>query len=134
MNHTGLYLLPSLFYYTPDREIRNSIKYYCQKEYFEQLKNNEYYGYYEFNPTLFDNTTNIIKYAFVILNGHVSKINFTLGSSDELNNENDKIIESDDAEKIDKKTYEHLNIHLFNPYMDTISTLFQKVIEGNCED
>ncbi|PKY31392.1 hypothetical protein RhiirB3_448978, partial [Rhizophagus irregularis] len=33
-----------------------------------------------------------------------------------------KVIKCDDD---DKKTYKHLNVHLFNPYMDTVSTLFQ---------
>ncbi|PKC01599.1 hypothetical protein RhiirA5_364802, partial [Rhizophagus irregularis] len=27
---------------------------------------------------------------------------------------------------IECETYKHLNVHLFNPYMDTISTLFQQ--------
>ena len=42
MNHTGLFLLPSLFYYTPDKEIK-----YCW--------NNKYKN--RFNQTLFDEPT-----------------------------------------------------------------------------
>ncbi|PKC56101.1 hypothetical protein RhiirA1_429285, partial [Rhizophagus irregularis] len=29
---------------------------------------------------------------------------------------------------IECETYKHLNVHLFSPYMDTVSTLFQRAI------
>jgi hypothetical protein len=115
MNYTGLFLLPSLFYYTPDREIK-----YCW--------NNKYKN--SFNQTLFDEPTT--KFVFGILNGRVwnskfeekmSKSNISSENSDELNKEN---IECDDDDKINKKTYEHLNVHSFNLYMYTLSRLFQK--------
>ncbi|PKY53418.1 hypothetical protein RhiirA4_426000 [Rhizophagus irregularis] len=38
-----------------------------------------------------------------------------------------KVIECDDD---DKKTYKHLNAHSVNPYMDALSTLFQRDIGG----
>ncbi|PKY36797.1 hypothetical protein RhiirB3_460257 [Rhizophagus irregularis] len=41
-----------------------------------------------------------------------------------------KVIECDDD---DKKTYNHLNVHSFNPYMDTVSTLFQRAIGCGCK-
>jgi len=115
MNHCGLYFLPTLFYYTSNKGIWNSIKYCWNYNY----KN-------RFNQTLTDEPA---KSAFGILNEHVwkSKIEERIKNSDELNNENDKIIENDSAEKINKNIYEHLNIHSFNPYMDFISKLFQEV-------
>jgi hypothetical protein len=134
MNHTGLYILPSIFYYnTTDK---NSIK-YCW--------NNKYKN--RFNQTLFNELNNIYKYIFNqtygstdeqtkftlgILNGRVWKSKFEEKSSnlsensDESNNENDKIIDCDDDEKINEKTYDHLNIHSFNSCMDTVHRLFQK--------
>ncbi|PKC02120.1 hypothetical protein RhiirA5_425702, partial [Rhizophagus irregularis] len=124
MNHTGLFLLPSLFYYTPDKGICNSIKYCWNNKY----KNGS-------NQTLFDKPTDEqTKFVFGILNGRVwkskfdekmPKTNFSSEYSDELNKENNKIIEYNDNDKINKETYEHSNIHL---YMDTVSTLFQKAI------
>ncbi|GET53642.1 hypothetical protein GLOIN_2v1767492 [Rhizophagus irregularis DAOM 181602=DAOM 197198] len=124
MNHTGLFLLPSLFYYTPDKGIWNSIKYCWNNKY----KNGS-------NQTLFDKPTDEqTKFVFGILNGRVwkskfdekmPKTNFSSEYSDELNRENNKIIEYNDNDKINKETYEHSNIHL---YMDTVSTLFQKAI------
>jgi hypothetical protein len=116
MNHTGLFLLPSLFYYTPDKKIK-----YC---WYNKYKN-------RFNQTLFDEPTDEqTKFVFGILNGRgwkskfdekMSKMNF----SSENSEENNKIIGCDD-DKINKKTYKHLNIHSFNLNMDTMSTLFQK--------
>ncbi|PKY47715.1 hypothetical protein RhiirA4_544152 [Rhizophagus irregularis] len=93
MNHTGLFLLPSLFYYTQDKGIWNSIKYFW---------NNKYKNI--FNQTLFDGSTDDqTKFVFGILNGRVwnskfndkmSKTNFSSENSDELNKENNKIVES----------------------------------------
>ncbi|GET65672.1 hypothetical protein GLOIN_2v1767996 [Rhizophagus irregularis DAOM 181602=DAOM 197198] len=60
----------------------------------------------------------------------MSETNFSSKNSDELNIENNKIIECDDDDKI-KKTYETINIHSF---MDTASTLFQKVISDDYSD
>ncbi|PKY50525.1 hypothetical protein RhiirA4_467049, partial [Rhizophagus irregularis] len=102
--------------------------------------NNEYKN--RFNRTLFDeptdrptdkptdeSTDDQTKFVFGILNGRVwkskfdekiSKTNFSSENSDELNKENNKIVESNDVDK-------HLNVHSFNLYMDTVSTLFQKV-------
>jgi hypothetical protein len=114
MNHTGLYILPSLFYYyTPDNEIWNSIK-YC---WYNKYKNRFIKTY---GPT--DKQT---KFTFGILNGRVWKSKFEEKSSnlsensDESNNESDKIIECGDDEKINEKTYEHFD-------MDTVHRLFQK--------
>ncbi|PKC02123.1 hypothetical protein RhiirA5_425705, partial [Rhizophagus irregularis] len=118
MNHTGLFLLPSLFYYTPDEGIWNSIE-YCW--------NNKY-------KNIFNETFKPTKFVFGILNGRVwkskfdekmPKTNFSSEYSDELNKENNKIIEYNDNDKINKETYEHSNINL---YKDTVSTLFQKAI------
>ncbi|CAB4426456.1 unnamed protein product [Rhizophagus irregularis] len=105
MNHTGLFLLPSLFYYTPDKDIK-----YCW--------NNKYKN--RFNQTLFDESTDDqTKFVFGILNERVWKSE---------NMSKAKVIECDDD---DKKTYKHLNVHLFNLYIDTVSTLFQKAINDN---
>jgi hypothetical protein len=107
MNHTILFLLPSLFYYTPDKEIK-----YCW--------NNKYKN--RFNQTLFDEPTDkksrilnrrVWKSKF---DEKISKTNFSSKNSDELNKDNNKIVECD----------EYLNVHSFNLYMDTISTLFQE--------
>ncbi|GBC27559.2 hypothetical protein GLOIN_2v1767492 [Rhizophagus irregularis DAOM 181602=DAOM 197198] len=107
MNHTGLFLLPYLFYYTPDKGIHNSIKYCWNNKYKNRLV----------NPTdeLNDKQTKVV---FGILNGRVWKSKFE--NSDELNKEDSKIIECDE---INKKTYNYLIIH---SYMDSVSTLFQK--------
>jgi hypothetical protein len=123
MNHTGLFLLPSLFYYTSDKVIK-----YCWNNKYRNRRNFE-------NQTLFDEPTDDQKkLVFGIQNERVwkskfnekmSKPNFSSENFDELNNENNKINECDD-DKINKKTYKHLNVHSFNPYMDTVSTLFQK--------
>ncbi|PKC55015.1 hypothetical protein RhiirA1_476313, partial [Rhizophagus irregularis] len=99
MNHTGLFLLPSLFYYTPDKEIN-----YC---WFSKYKNKD-------NKTL--PTDKQTKFVFGILNERVWKSKFNENMSET------KVVECDDD---DKKTYNHLNVHSFNPYMDTVSTLFQ---------
>jgi hypothetical protein len=120
MNHTGLYILPSLFYYyTPDK---NSIKYCWNNKY----KNRS-------NRTLFNEPTDKqTKFTIGILNGRVWKSKFEEKSSnlsensDESNNKNDKIIESGDDEKINEKTYEHLTS---NSCMDTVHRLFQKATE-----
>ncbi|PKY49577.1 hypothetical protein RhiirA4_545380 [Rhizophagus irregularis] len=121
MNHTGLFLLPSLFYYIPDKEIK-----YCW--------NNKYKS--RFNQISFDeptdkptdeSTDDQTKLMFGILRERVwkskfdekmSKMNFSSENSDELNKENDKIVERD----------EYLNVHSFNLYMGTVSKLFQEAI------
>ncbi|RGB44239.1 hypothetical protein C1646_748964 [Rhizophagus diaphanus] len=128
MNHTGLFLLPSLiFYYTPDKGIHNSNK-YCW--------NNKYKNI--FNQTLFDKPTDEqTKFVFGIQNERVwkskfdekmPKTNFSSEYSHELNKENNKSIECNDNDKIIKETYEHSNIHL---YPDTIPTLFQNAITND---
>ncbi|PKY60008.1 hypothetical protein RhiirA4_483241, partial [Rhizophagus irregularis] len=115
MNYNGLFFLPSLFYYTLDKEIK-----YCW--------NNKYKN--RFNQTLFDEPTDEQKnlvFGSVWKSKFKEKMtetNFSSKNSDELNKENNKIIECDDDDKI-KETYENINIHSF---MDTVSTLFQKVI------
>ncbi|PKK64414.1 hypothetical protein RhiirC2_716292 [Rhizophagus irregularis] len=118
MDYNGLFLLPSLFYYTPDKEIK-----YCW--------NNKYKN--RFNQTLFDEPTDeqknlvfgsVWKSKF---KEKMSEMNFSSKNSDELNKENNEIIECDDDDKI-KKTYENINIHSF---MDTVSTLLQKVISDD---
>ncbi|RGB28686.1 hypothetical protein C1646_767546 [Rhizophagus diaphanus] len=111
MNHTGLFLLPSLFCYVPDKGIWNSIK-YCW--------NNKYKN--RFNQNLFDEQT------IGILNGRVWKSKYK--NSDELNKGNNKIVECNDD---DKKTYKYLNVHLFNLYMNTVSQLFQKALTNEKE-
>ncbi|UZO26924.1 uncharacterized protein OCT59_019135 [Rhizophagus irregularis] len=95
MNHTGLFLLPLIFYYTPDKGIWNSIK-YCW--------NNKYKNM--FNLTIFDEPTDEqTKVVFGMLNGRVwksrlmSKTNFSSENSDELNKENNKIIECNDDDR-----------------------------------
>ncbi|PKY55641.1 hypothetical protein RhiirA4_548838 [Rhizophagus irregularis] len=112
MNHTGLFLLPSLFYYTPDNEIK-----YCWNSKYKNM----------FNQTLFDEPTDEptdestdeqTKFVLGILNKRVWQSKFYENMS------KTKVIECDYD---DKKTYNHLNIHSFNPYMDTVSTLFEKV-------
>ncbi|UZO23571.1 uncharacterized protein OCT59_015904 [Rhizophagus irregularis] len=112
MYHTGLFLLPSLFYYTPDKEIK-----YCWNSKYKNMD----------NQTLFDKPTDEptdaptddqTKFVFGILNERVWKSKFYENTS------KTKVIKCDDD---DKKTYNHLNVHSFNPYMDTVSTLFQKV-------
>ncbi|GET53949.1 hypothetical protein GLOIN_2v75200 [Rhizophagus irregularis DAOM 181602=DAOM 197198] len=79
------------------------------------------------NQTLFDKPTDEptdaptddqTKFVFGILNERVWKSKFYENTS------KTKVIKCDDD---DKKTYNHLNVHSFNPYMDTVSTLFQKV-------
>ncbi|PKK66102.1 hypothetical protein RhiirC2_807711 [Rhizophagus irregularis] len=86
MNRTGLFLLPSLFYYTPDKEIK-----YCW--------NNKYKNRNRFKPTD-EPTDKKTKFVFGILNGRVwkskfdekmSKTNFSSENSDGLNNENNNI-------------------------------------------
>ncbi|PKC57247.1 hypothetical protein RhiirA1_472791 [Rhizophagus irregularis] len=121
MNHTGLFLLPSLFYYTPDEEIK-----YCW--------NNTYKN--RFNQTLFDKPTDKptdestdeptdeptddqTKFVFGILNGRVWKSKFEEKMS------KTKVIECDDDYR---KTYKLLNDYL---YMNTVFTLFQNAKHEN---
>ncbi|UZO03023.1 uncharacterized protein OCT59_023436 [Rhizophagus irregularis] len=107
MNHTGLFLLPSLFYYTPDKEIK-----YCWNSKYKNLRNQTLFDKLTYKPT--DDQT---KFMFGILNERVWKSKFYENMS------KTKVIECDDH---DKKTYNHLNVLLFNQYMDTVSTLFQR--------
>ncbi|RGB28699.1 hypothetical protein C1646_767526, partial [Rhizophagus diaphanus] len=115
MNRTGLFLLPSLFYSAPDKEIK-----YCWNSKYKII----------FNRTLLDEPTDEqTKFVFGIQNGRVwkskfdekmSKTNFLSENSDELNKEINKNVECD----------EYLNVHSFNLYsMDTVSTLFQNTIK-----
>ncbi|UZO24668.1 uncharacterized protein OCT59_016963 [Rhizophagus irregularis] len=92
MNRTGLFLLPSLIYYTSDKEIN-----YCWNSKYKNWRN-------ETEPTN------------GILNERVWKSEFYENMS------KTKVIEYDDD---DKQTYNHLNVHSINPYMNTVSTLFQ---------
>jgi hypothetical protein len=117
MNHTGLYILPSLFYYnTTDK---NSIK-YCWNNKYKNIFNQTY------GPT-----DKEIDFTFGTLNGRVWKSKFEeklsnlSENSDESNNENDKIIECGDDEKINEKTYEHFD-------MNTVHRLFQEAIKVGC--
>ena len=91
MNHTGLFLLPSLFYYTPDKEIN-----YCWNNKYENMN-----MFNQIKPTD-DPTDDQTKFVFGFRNGHVwkskfdekiSKMNFSSENSDELNKENNKIVE-----------------------------------------
>ncbi|RGB43425.1 hypothetical protein C1646_749819, partial [Rhizophagus diaphanus] len=118
MNHTGLFLLPSLLYYKPEKEVK-----YCW--------NNKYKNM--FNPTdepTDESTNEQTKFVFGIRNGCVwkskfgkkmSKTNFSSENSDELNKENNKIVECD----------EYLSVHSFNLYMDTVAILFQKAVDDD---
>ncbi|PKY43919.1 hypothetical protein RhiirA4_442840 [Rhizophagus irregularis] len=118
INHTGLFLLPSLFYYKPDKEIK-----YCWNNKYKNID----------KPTdgpTDESTDDQTKFVFGIRNGRVwkskfdekiSNTNFSSENSDELNKENNKIVECD----------EYLNVHSFNLYMDTVYTLFQKAIDDN---
>ncbi|UZO24535.1 uncharacterized protein OCT59_016831 [Rhizophagus irregularis] len=113
MNHSGLFLLPSLFYYTPDKEIK-----YCWNSKYKNI----------LNQTLLEEPTDDeptdeqtdkptdeqAKFVFGILNERVWKSKFY----------ENKVIECDDDDKI---TYKLSNVHL---YMDTVSTLFQN---AKCE-
>ncbi|RGB28680.1 hypothetical protein C1646_767540, partial [Rhizophagus diaphanus] len=115
MNRTGLFLLPSYFCYVPDKGIWNSIK-YCW--------NNKYKN--RFNQTLLptdkstdESTDDQTKFVFGILNERIWKSKFDEKMS--KTKENNKIVECD----------EYSNIHLFNLYMDTVTTLFQKAVDSN---
>jgi hypothetical protein len=131
MNHTGLFLLPSLFYYTPDKVIK-----YCWNNKYKNMYNQTLYEPND-KPTdkqadeptdesTDESTDDRTKFVFGILNRRIwnskfdekmSKTNFSSENSDELNKENNKIIECDDVD---------LNFHLFSPYMAyTVSTLLQ---------
>ncbi|CAB4435065.1 unnamed protein product [Rhizophagus irregularis] len=127
MNHTGLFLLPSLFFYTPDKKII-----YCWNSKYKDGLNQtlltdeqiEFVLNLGFNETLFSEPTDAptdvqTKLVFGILNERVWKSKFYENMS------KTKVIECDDD---DKKIYNHLNVHSINPYMDIVSTLFQKAI------
>ncbi|PKC64399.1 hypothetical protein RhiirA1_462486, partial [Rhizophagus irregularis] len=124
MNHTGLFLLPSLFYYTPDKEIKN-----CWNNKYKTIKYKTKYNHTLFDISIYEPTDYQTKFAFGIQNKRVwkskfdekmSKMDFSSENFDELNKENNKIVECD----------EYLNVHSFNLYTDTVSTLFQKAIDG----
>ncbi|RGB40660.1 hypothetical protein C1646_753103, partial [Rhizophagus diaphanus] len=110
MNHTGLFLLPSLFYYTPDKEIK-----YCWNSKYKKFQ-------LYFDEPIDESTDEQTKFVFGILNERVWKSKFYENMS------KTKVIECDDD---DKKTYKYLNVHSFNPYMDIVSTLFQQNIYGH---
>ncbi|GET00344.1 hypothetical protein GLOIN_2v1874127 [Rhizophagus clarus] len=89
----------------------------------------------------YDNIQTTDEYAFGISDGLVWKIKLEENISKIkilFQNSNEKVIEnsndnSDNNFKIDKGTYEHLNIYLFNPYTDEMHELFQKVSESKSE-
>ncbi|GBC27656.2 hypothetical protein GLOIN_2v1874143 [Rhizophagus irregularis DAOM 181602=DAOM 197198] len=140
-------LLPSfssLFDYTTSNGIWDSVMKSCWKKCLSRLKKDKEDNQLPNNIQIKECLAT--QYAFGILDGHVWKFKFEekveenfdeLLLSNENSNvpitenldENDKIIhnECDDSKKIDKKTYEHLNLHLFNPYMGAIHELFQAV-------
>ncbi|PKK55752.1 hypothetical protein RhiirC2_801597, partial [Rhizophagus irregularis] len=100
-NHTGLFLLPSLFYYTPDKEIK-----YCWNSKYKDGLNQtlltdeqtKFVLKRSFNKILFSEPTDKqTKFVFGILNERVWKSKFYKNMS---------VIECDDD---DKKTYNHLN-------------------------
>src|ERR1051325_1316806 len=97
MNHPGLYpLLPSL---SP------LFKEYCWKECLDRLKGNVQLQTDSLlvHPNTIQTTT---KYVFGVLDGYVWKIKFE---------EKMKFSNSDELNINDEKSYDHLNINLFNP-------------------
>ncbi|PKY49985.1 hypothetical protein RhiirA4_529172 [Rhizophagus irregularis] len=128
VDYTFLYLLllPLL-----SNEIRDLTMKYYWKEYSQKndlLQNENQSKNIPIHPFLFD-----IKYAFGILNGYVWKFKLEetiLKMNSSLNESNNEIIEGldDDSKKINKEPYEHLNIHLFDSYMDAIRVIFLEVI------
>ncbi|PKY19745.1 hypothetical protein RhiirB3_469336 [Rhizophagus irregularis] len=137
-------LLPLL---STNSKIWNFVMKYCWKECLDQNEQLQF-------EISCDNIQTKTKYAFQILDGYVWKaelkkkianMNFVNElyvkiiedlNSDEFNDNkrDEKIIEYlssdefDDAKKINMeayKKYEHLNIHLFSPYMNTIRKLFK---------
>ncbi|UZO13411.1 uncharacterized protein OCT59_004910 [Rhizophagus irregularis] len=114
MNYTGLFL-PSLFYYTPDKEIK-----YCWNSKYKNWFNKPLFDEQTDKPTgepTDEPTDEQTKFVFGILNERVWKSKFYENMS------KTKVIECE--------TYKHLNVHLFDPYMDTVSTLFQKDTRDN---
>ncbi|GET04866.1 hypothetical protein GLOIN_2v1874127 [Rhizophagus clarus] len=116
------YLLPT------NGEIQNFME-YCWKECLDRLKvNGNLPGKYQtggLSTLSYEDVLRItdVKYAFLILDGYVWKI--------KLEEELDFSLKNSGNTKINKETYDMykcLNIHLFNPYMDTIRTLFQEVL------
>ncbi|PKK75979.1 hypothetical protein RhiirC2_816053 [Rhizophagus irregularis] len=137
-------LLPLL---STNSKIWNFVMKYCWKECLDQNEQLQF-------EISCDNIQTKTKYAFQILDGYVWKaelkkkianMNFVNElyvkiiedlNSDEFNDNkrDEKIIEYlssdefDDAKKINMeayKKYEHLNIHLFSPYVNTIRKLFK---------
>jgi hypothetical protein len=128
-------------------EIWNSTMESCWKECLNNLK--KHYQLQKDDqsttipPFIFDITT---KYTFGILNGYVwkvkleeriSKTNLPCENNDKLDNEiiakglDSEYSSSDDEAKVrcdvkNNDMYKYLNIYLFNPYMDTISAIFQE--------
>jgi hypothetical protein len=124
MKHTGLCLvLLQLFDRIPNKGIWNSIMDYCWKESLDRLNTEN---------QLPNNIQTTNQYAFGILDGNVwkikvenviSKIDSPLQISDEIF-ENWYDYHSDNNFNI-RKDFEHLNVHLLSPYMDTIRALFK---------
>ncbi|PKK75983.1 hypothetical protein RhiirC2_773001 [Rhizophagus irregularis] len=137
------HLLFPLFSNIPNNEFWDSIMKDCREICFGHLKQHE--SPKEFLPNNIQSASNC---AFGILDGDVLKINLEKMISninslfkyyDELNNNNnsDEIIDNwyeyynnnyFNYFRVKYEIYEHLNIHLFNPYMDNIHTLFKKVL------
>ncbi|RGB28185.1 hypothetical protein C1646_768131 [Rhizophagus diaphanus] len=129
IDYTFLYilLLPLL-----SNEIRELTMKYCWKEYSQNndlLQSENQSKNIPIHPFLFD-----IKYVFGILNECVWKFKLEetiLKLNSSLNESNNEIIEGldDDAKKkINKETYEHLNIHLFDSYMGAIHEFFKEIV------
>ncbi|PKC71611.1 hypothetical protein RhiirA1_438775 [Rhizophagus irregularis] len=131
VDYTFLYLLllPLL-----SNEIRDLTMKYCWKEYTDHLQKNDLSQNENqsknlpIHPFLFD-----IKYAFGILNGYVWQFKLEetiLKMNSSLNESNNEIIESldYDSKKINKESYEHLNIHLFDSYMGSIHESFKEIV------
>ncbi|POG63095.1 hypothetical protein GLOIN_2v1689762 [Rhizophagus irregularis DAOM 181602=DAOM 197198] len=131
VDYTFLYLLllPLL-----SNEIRDLTMKYCWKEYTDHLQKNDLSQNENqsknlpIHPFLFD-----IKYAFGILNGYVWQFKLEetiLKMNSSLNESNNEIIESldYDSKKINKESYEHINIHLFDSYMGSIHESFKEIV------
>jgi hypothetical protein len=153
MNHTGLFLSPSLFYYTPVKVIN-----YCWNYKYKNIFNQTLTDEYEDNlienivdkqTEIYDKQTDDCKdslltgeYKNSLTTDDVKDSSFNKPTDDQTKfvfgilNEHvwkskfdekmtkTKVIECDDD---DKKTYKHLNVHSFNLYsMDTVFTLFQE--------
>ncbi|EXX64204.1 hypothetical protein RirG_145060 [Rhizophagus irregularis DAOM 197198w] len=130
---TGLIhlLLPLLLPLLSNSKIRNSIMEHCWKECLNRLNKNDQ----EFQiENLLKNIQFTTKYALIILDGYIWKIKLEENASNMNfifeNSEDDDSNEYWYFDNESYETYENLNIHLFNPYMDNIHALFQKVISN----